>query len=171
MAGHEDPHRGRRQQLKIRSERTWTSSRAGRPNSRAVSQIPDPRLDRKRSRAESRATVNASMRGRWRCSVDRISTPQGPSKPTSRMARMKPTTSWAPDRRACGGPGCLRITSRQLSTVGVAEFHTEHHVGVETLHEFGSVVSARKTCQKSTTNPADGWPAARISSAPWGIDR
>ena len=67
--------------------------------------------------------------------MDKISTPQGPEKPTSRMARMKPTTSWAPwptrVRRS-------RVSSNKVPMdfrLGIAELDTEDHVRVETGDE------------------------------------
>ena len=55
-------------------------------------------------------------------------------------------------------------------TVGVAQLDAEDDVRVETPTSSGSVVPARNTCQKSTSSPADGWSAARIRSAPCGME-
>ena len=60
------------------------------------------------------------------------------------------------------GPHHLRVR--------IAQLDAETNVGSRESISSGTEVPARKTCQKSTSNPAAGCPTARISSAPWGID-
>ena len=85
----------------------------------------------------------------------------GPIEVHFAHARMKPTTSWAPwpmrVRRSRVSSNRVPIDSSwaSLSSTPKTMFESRHSTS------SGSVVSARKTCQKSTSNPADGWPAAR----------